>query len=80
MISGKIIRTFLSVYYAYMVEYRAELIFWVLSGSFPLIFLGLWNQAAQSNDLGFTPAQFAQYFPGCVSRSPVHRDLGNLGF
>ncbi len=58
----KIARTFLSVYYAYMAEYRAELIFWVLSGSFPLIFLGLWNQAAQSNDLGFTPAQFARYF------------------
>ncbi|MEM6450746.1 MAG: ABC-2 family transporter protein [Cyanobacteria bacterium P01_D01_bin.105] len=58
----KIARTFLSVYYAYMVEYRAELIFWVLSGSFPLIFLGLWNQAAQNNDIGFTPTQFAQYF------------------
>ncbi len=59
-----IARTFISVYYAYMVEYRAELIFWVLSGSFPLIFLGLWNQAAQSNDLGFTPAEFARYFLG----------------
>lgn len=58
----RIARTFLSVYYAYMVEYRAELIFWVLSGSFPLIFLGLWNQAAQSNDLGFTPTEFARYF------------------
>ncbi len=58
----RIARTFLSVYYAYMVEYRAELIFWVLSGSFPLIFLGLWNQAAQSGDLGFTPTEFARYF------------------
>jgi ABC-2 type transport system permease protein len=58
----KIARTFLSVYYAYMVEYRAELVFWVLSGGLPLIFLGLWNQAAQSNDLGLTPIQFAQYF------------------
>ena len=57
-------RTLISVYYAYMVEYRAELIFWVLSGSFPLIFLGLWNQAAQSGDLGFTPAEFARYFLG----------------
>ncbi|MEL6937589.1 MAG: ABC-2 family transporter protein [Cyanobacteria bacterium J06598_1] len=57
-----IVRTLISVYYAYMVEYRAELIFWVLSGSFPLIFLGLWNQAAQSGNLGFTPAEFARYF------------------
>ena len=31
----------LSVYYAYMVEYRAELLFWVLSGTFPLILMGL---------------------------------------
>lgn len=60
----RIARTFLSVYYAYMVEYRAELIFWVLSGSFPLIFLGLWNQAAQSTDLGITPAELARYFLG----------------
>ena len=58
----RIARTLISVYYAYMLEYRAELIFWVLSGSFPLIFLGLWNQAAQSNDLGFTPAEFARYY------------------
>ena len=58
----RVARTLLSVYYAYMVEYRAELIFWVLSGSFPLIFLGLWNQAAQGNDLGFTSAEFARYF------------------
>lgn len=59
---ARIARTLIGVYYAYMLEYRAELIFWVLSGSFPLIFLGLWNQAAQSNDLGFTPAEFARYF------------------
>jgi len=60
--SWKIARTLISVYYAYMVEYRAELIFWVLSGSFPLIFLGLWDQAAQSTDVGFTPTEFARYF------------------
>ncbi|PZO15359.1 MAG: multidrug ABC transporter permease [Leptolyngbya foveolarum] len=60
--SWKIARTLISVYYAYMVEYRAELIFWVLSGSFPLIFLGLWDQAAQSTDIGFTPTEFARYF------------------
>ena len=44
----KIVKVLLSVYYAYMVEYRAELMFWVLSGSFPLILMGIWNQAAQS--------------------------------
>ncbi|MEL6469128.1 MAG: ABC-2 family transporter protein [Cyanobacteria bacterium J06623_4] len=58
----RIARTLISVYYAYMVEYRAELIFWVLSGSLPFLFLGLWNQAAQSTDLGLTPAELARYF------------------
>ncbi len=59
-----IARTLVSVYYAYMLEYRAELIFWVLSGSLPLIFLGLWNQAAQGGDIGLTPTEFARYFLG----------------
>lgn len=61
----KIIRkilTFLSVYYAYMVEYRAELILWVLSGSLPIILMGVWVQASQDGDFGFTPVDFARYF------------------
>ena len=62
MRSLRIARTLISVYYAYMVEYRAELIFWVLSGSFPLLFLGLWSQAADSTDLGFSAAELARYF------------------
>ncbi|MEL6160565.1 MAG: ABC-2 family transporter protein [Cyanobacteria bacterium J06627_32] len=58
----RIARTLISVYYAYMLEYRAELIFWVLSGSLPFLFLGLWNQAAQSTDIGLTTAELARYF------------------
>ena len=38
------IGVFISVYYAYMVEYRAELLLWVLSGTFPLILMGLWAE------------------------------------
>ncbi|MFM8003632.1 MAG: multidrug ABC transporter permease, partial [Dolichospermum sp.] len=38
--------TLLSVYYAYMLEYRSELILWVLSGSLPIIMMGIWVQAA----------------------------------
>ena len=48
-----IARVFLSVYYAYMVEYRAELLFWVLSGSLPLILMGVWSQAATQWKLCF---------------------------
>jgi ABC-2 type transport system permease protein len=61
----KIIRkilTLLSVYYAYMVEYRAELILWVLSGALPIILMGVWIQAAQSGEFSLTPGDFARYF------------------
>lgn len=56
------ILTFLSVYYAYMVEYRAELILWVLSGSLPIILMGVWTEAAQEGNFGLTSTDFARYF------------------
>ena len=58
----KIARVMLSVYYAYMVEYRAELVFWVLSGTFPLILMGLWVEAAQGDRFNLTPTELVQYF------------------
>jgi len=54
--------TLLSVYYAYMVEYRAELLLWVLSGSLPLILMGVWIQASQAGQFGLSPVEFARYF------------------
>ena len=57
-----IARVFLSVYYAYMVEYRAELLFWVLSGSLPLILMGVWAQAATTGNFGFSSLEFVRYF------------------
>ncbi|PSN17725.1 multidrug ABC transporter permease [filamentous cyanobacterium CCP5] len=54
--------TFLLVYYAYMVEYRAELLFWVLSGTFPLILMGIWAQAAQSGQFSLAPTELVRYF------------------
>lgn len=54
--------TLLSVYYAYMVEYRAELILWVLSGSLPLILMGVWVEAAQGGQFGLSPLDFVRYF------------------
>jgi ABC-2 type transport system permease protein len=58
----RITRTLLSVYYAYMVEYRAELLFWVLSGSLPLILMGVWIEAAQGGQFGLSPTDFVRYF------------------
>lgn len=54
--------TLLSVYYAYMVEYRAELILWVLAGALPIILMGVWVQAAQGGEFALTPTDFARYF------------------
>lgn len=57
----------LTVYYAYMLEYRSELLLWVLSGSLPIIIMGVWNKAAQGGKLwfkstGLYPLFFLQYF------------------
>lgn len=58
----KIAQTFLSTYYAYMVEYRAELFFWVLSGSLPFILMGIWIKASETGNIGLTSIEFARYF------------------
>ena len=55
-------RVLLTSYYAHMLEYRAELFLWALSGSLPLIWMGVWTQAAQSGQFGLAPVDFARYF------------------
>ncbi len=55
-------RVLLLVYYAYMLEYRAELFLWALSGSLPLILMGVWIQAAQGGQFGLSPLDFTRYF------------------
>ncbi len=54
--------TLLTVYYAYMLEYRAELLLWVLSGSLPFILMGVWGQAAQGGQFGLSSLDFTRYF------------------
>ncbi len=58
----RIAQTLIAVYYAYMVEYRAELMFWVLSGSLPLILMGVWTEAAAGGQFGLSSIDFARYF------------------
>ena len=55
-------RVLLSVYYAYMLEYRAELIFWLLSGTLPFIVMGIWMEAAQQGAFSLSALDFARYF------------------
>jgi ABC-2 type transport system permease protein len=54
--------TLLLVYYAYMLEYRAELLFWTLSGTLPLIIMGVWVEASQGGRFGLSSEEFVRYF------------------
>ncbi|MBZ8183306.1 ABC-2 family transporter protein [Oscillatoria salina] len=54
--------TLLTVYYAYMLEYRAELFLWALSGSLPIILMGVWIEASTEGNFGLGPQDFARYF------------------
>jgi ABC-2 type transport system permease protein len=58
----RVFQTLLLTYYAYMVEYRAELLLWALSGCLPFILMGVWTQAAQQGNFGLTATEFARYF------------------
>ncbi|MBD2312328.1 ABC-2 family transporter protein [Desertifilum sp. FACHB-1129] len=58
----EVARALLVTYYAYMLEYRAELLLWALSGSLPLILMGVWVQAAQEGTFGLSPLDFIRYF------------------
>lgn len=52
----------LSTYYAHMLEYRAEIFLWALSGSLPIILMGVWIKASQSGNFGLSSVDFARYF------------------
>jgi ABC-2 type transport system permease protein len=56
-------RVMTGVNYALMLEYRAEILLWMLAGILPLILMGLWIQMAQSGSVGgFSAVDFARYF------------------
>ncbi len=58
----RIIKTLLVTHYAFMLEYRAELLLWALAGSLPIILMGVWNQAATSGQFELSSIQFIRYF------------------
>lgn len=62
MTAFKKAKALLIAYYAHMLEYRAELFLWALSGTLPLILMGVWNQAAQGGQFGLSPVDFVRYF------------------
>ena len=58
----RVSKTLLVTYYAYMLEYRAELFLWALSGALPFILMGVWMQAAEIGQFGLKSIDFARYF------------------
>jgi ABC-2 type transport system permease protein len=56
----RIARVLLSTQYAYMLEYRAEIVLWALSGVLPLIMLGVWSGAEASGGPDATGGLSAQ--------------------
>ncbi|MFZ9951004.1 MAG: ABC transporter permease [Vulcanococcus sp.] len=58
----RIARALLSSQYALMLEYRAEIALWALSGVLPLIMLGVWQGSGAGLAAGLTPEQLGRYF------------------
>ena len=58
----RVTKTLFVTYYAYMLEYRAELFIWLLSNSLPFILMGAWLKASETANFGFTALEFIRYF------------------
>ena len=58
----KTAKVFLSTYYAFNLEYRAELFMWVLSSSLPFIMMGIWIEATIKGEFLLDKLQFSRYF------------------
>lgn len=56
------IRTLLSVHFAEMVEFRAELFFWMVATGLPLIMMGIWVPAAGDGKFDMTGPDVARYY------------------
>ncbi len=58
----RVARALLVSQYALMLEYRAEIVLWALSGVLPLIMLGVWSGSGASAGAGLSPQQISRYF------------------
>ena len=58
----RVAQALFTTYYAYMLEYRAELFIWVLSNSLPFILMGAWLKASEDCNFGLTSLEFIRYF------------------
>lgn len=56
------LRTITGVQYAALLEYRAEMVLWVIGTVLPFILMGVWMTASAKADLSLGPADMARYF------------------
>lgn len=59
---GRVARALLVSQYALMLEYRAEIMLWALSGVLPLIMLGVWSGSGAGVQAGMSAQQLSRYF------------------
>jgi ABC-2 type transport system permease protein len=52
----------LTSYYAHMLEYRAEIVLWMLAGVLPFILMGVWEQAADGGATSLRRLELTRYF------------------
>ncbi len=52
----------ISTQYSLMIEYRAEIILWAISGILPLIMLAIWKEATISERIGLSDDYLTRYF------------------
>ena len=58
----RVARALFASQYALMIEYRAEILLWALSGLVPFIMLAVWIESPAGAALGLGPTQLARYF------------------
>ena len=61
-LNRRIIRVLLGSQYAHMLEYRAEIALWALSGVLPFIMLSVWSGRAARSGLGLDGVALDRYF------------------
>jgi ABC-2 type transport system permease protein len=57
-----VFRALFAAHYSDMVEYRLELLLWMLAGFLPIILMGVWIEAAQTQQFAFSKSEFIRYF------------------
>lgn len=61
-LSWPVVRALLASQHANMVQYRAEIALWALSGVLPFIMLSLWSESDAGASLGFKGVGLARYY------------------